>query len=190
MGQVTVLEKLEPVGSLLINGHEYGIIQLDNWLIIDRNLVEPIGTLNTDYVIPPSDHSDAGYFYRGSSLWDANTSSWTTLAQNFLSSVGEGWEFTTKEFHDFFKNKYTNVDSSYFRREDWYNGLNLLGLNFVGARFATSSNFFDYSASLLPTREGNYTYWIMINQSGNVSFPAEAGVLSYYNPHRLIKKLS
>lgn len=190
LGQVTIIEKLNPIGNLVINGHEYGIIKLDNWLIIDRNLTEPIGNLNTDYVVPPSDHSEAGYFYKGSSLYDASTSDWTTLAKNFLSSVGEGWEFTTKEFFDFFVSKYSGFDSIFFRKETWNNGLNIFGLNFVGARYANNASSFDYTASILPARVGNYTYWICINESGNVSFPVESGVLHYYNPHRLIKKLS
>lgn len=190
LGKVTILKQLHPIGTILINGNEYGIIQLENWLILDRNLSEPIGTLNTDYILPSSEHSDAGYFYRGTSLYDSSTSTITQLAQNFLSSVGDGWQFPTVEFYNFFKQTYGDIDSSYLRKETWYNGSNLFGLNFVGARYGTRPGSIDYSASLIGCYLGNRCDWIAVNQSGAVTYPEEYNVLQYYNPRRLIKKLS
>lgn len=189
LGQVTLLDQLSPVDTLTINGHDYGVIQLDNWLIIDRNLSEPIGTQNTDYIVPDSGHASAGYFYKGASLYDVSTQDCTQLASDFLASVGNGWEFPSKDFRDHFVSKFDGYDSAYFRDESWYNGANVFGLNFVGARYSEGGSI-NYSASLIPCIYQTSVYWIAINRDGNVSFPVESGVFNYFNPRRLVKKLS
>ena len=185
LGQVNILGKgkIEPIDTLTIGQNSYGVVKLGPWLIIDRNLQEAVGSYIFD-----STHAETGYWYLGSSLWDANNNDFTTTAKDFCASIGSGWSFVTREFIDWIEANFRNYANVFFRKESFNNGNNMLGLNIVPGRYSDGSKF-NYDTAIYPGRYGNRTRWVIIQQSDRLSIVDESDVLHFYNPNRLIKKI-
>lgn len=185
LGQVNILGrgKNEPVDTLTIGQNSYGVVKLGPWLIIDRNLQEVVGTYIFD-----STHAETGYWYLGSSLWNADNNDFTNEAKDFCASIGSGWSFVTREFVDWIEANFRSYSNVFFRKETFNNGNNILGLNIVPGRYSNGTNF-NYDTAIYPGRYGNRTRWVVMQNSGRLSIVDESDVLSFYNPNRLIKKI-